>query len=407
MTDASDKDDHAQKPKVDTVEKPVSKAKATNTDASSPKAKKQTDDVTQSSNKAAPKVEQKATKSRAWFAGSLAFIALAVACGGGYLGYQQSQLFNEKLALHAGQLQDVSAQIQQSQASVDALTKQLQRSAQNSAGLSRQVSGLTDIVANNQRRIDEVAGTERSDWQLAEAEYLLRLANQRLLMSGEVRGSKALLQAADNVLVALDDVALLPVRQAIAKDLAALNRADNLDIEGLYLRVGALASQLDYLELRSAKHWVAEARDNQPAVTSKDGLLGGWQKAWAALSELVVIRASGQRALPQMSDVEVAQLKQGLHFLVEQAKYAVLTGKQPLYTSAIANLQGWILDYYDAEASTTAAILSELQLLADAQVSQAWPDIGGSLQALKLVVKDRMGLPARDSAMQSSQGESK
>ncbi|MEY3017042.1 MAG: hypothetical protein RL336_177 [Pseudomonadota bacterium] len=392
MTDSSNKDDQAAPPKADALGKPANKKAAV---------------ATPSPKKEAPKAEQKTATSRAWFAGSMAFVALAVALGGGYLGYQQTLFFNEELKQQTQQLRDLSAQIQQSHTRLETLSQQWQKSTQASAGLSRQVSGLTDIVANNQRRIDEVAGTERSDWQLAEAEYLLRLANQRLLMSGEVRGSKALLQAADNVLVAVDDVALLPVRQAIAKDLASLNRADSLDIEGLYLRVGALASQLDYLELRSAKHWVAEARDSQPKAANAEGLLGGWQKAWAALSELVVIRDSGQRALPQMSDVEIAQLKQGLHFLVEQAKYAVLSGKQPLYASAIANLQGWVLDYYDAEARATAAFLSELQLLSDAQVSQSWPDISGSLQALKLVMRDRMGLPARDSALQSSPGEGK
>lgn len=407
MTDSSNKDDQAAPPKADALGKPASNAAAKEADSAPPKANKKAAVATPSPKKEAPKTEQKTATSRAWFAGSMAFVALAVALGGGYLGYQQTLFFNEELTQQTQQLRDLSAQIQQSHTRLETLSQQWQKSTQASAGLSRQVSGLTDIVANNQRRIDEVAGTERSDWQLAEAEYLLRLANQRLLMSGEVRGSKALLQAADNVLVAVDDVALLPVRQAIAKDLASLNRADSLDIEGLYLRVGALASQLDYLELRSAKHWVAEASDNQPKGGNAEGLLGGWQKAWTALSELVVIRDSGQRALPQMSDVEIAQLKQGLHFLVEQAKYAVLSGKQPLYTSAIANLQGWVLDYYDAEARATAAFLSELQLLSDAQVSQSWPDISGSLQALKLVMRDRMGLPARDSALQSSPGEGK
>jgi len=213
-----------------------------------------------------------------------------------------------------------------------------------------------------------------------------------------VRGSKALLQAADGVLVELDDVALISVRQAIAADIAALNRADSLDVEGLYLRVAALSSNVEYLSLRSAKRWQSDEQLAAPETTSDSLWQTGLQKAWATLSQLVVVRQSEQRVLPQMSDVEVIQLQQGLHYLVEQAKFAVITGKQPLYNAAIANLQRWILDYYDAEEHNTAAMLSELQLLSDARVSQVWPDIGGSLHALQMVIKDRLGLASRESA---------
>ena len=34
--------------------------------------------------------------------------------------------------------------------------------------------------------IARFGATDRKDWLLAEAEYLLRLANQRLIMSGDV-----------------------------------------------------------------------------------------------------------------------------------------------------------------------------------------------------------------------------
>ena len=343
-------------------------------------------------------------RPKAWLAGSLALIALAVAIAGSYIGHQQLLMLQGSLAAQQSQVNDVVGQLTASRDEVAALADQLQGASRANNGVVSQLNSLTDIVANNQRRIDEVAGTERSDWQLAEAEYLLRLANQRLMMSGEVRGSKALLQAADNVLLELDDVSLIAVRQAIAADLAALNRADSLDIEGLYLRVAALASNLDYLQLRSAKQWHSSAAAVEPAPEEASLWQSGLQKALATLSNLVVVRQAEQRVLPQMSDVEVLQLQQGLHYLVEQAKYAVITGKQSLYDMAIANLQRWILDYYDAEENTTGAMLSELQLLSDARVSQAWPDISGSLNALKMVMQDRLGLPSRDSAQDDQQG---
>jgi uroporphyrin-3 C-methyltransferase len=340
----------------------------------------------------------KAIKPKAWFAGTIAFVALLVALAGLYVGNQQLMIVQDAISKQQTQVTGIAAQLDSATKEMKRLASNLQEVAANNSAAVSQINGLTDIVANNQRRIDEVAGTERSDWQLAEAEYLLRLANQRLVMSGEVRGSKALLQAADGVLVELDDVALISVRQAIAADIAALNRADSLDVEGLYLRVAALSSNVEYLSLRSAKRWQSDEQLAAPEATSDSLWQTGLQKAWATLSQLVVVRQSEQRVLPQMSDVEVIQLQQGLHYLVEQAKFAVITGKQPLYNAAIANLQRWILDYYDAEEHNTAAMLSELQLLSDARVSQVWPDIGGSLHALQMVIKDRLGLASRESA---------
>jgi len=362
-------------------------------------AKLQADKPTATANTSSTSVKPtKAIKPKAWFAGTIAFVALLVALAGLYVGNQQLMIVQDAISKQQTQVTGIAAQLDSATKEMKRLASNLQEVAANNSAAVSQINGLTDIVANNQRRIDEVAGTERSDWQLAEAEYLLRLANQRLVMSGEVRGSKALLQAADGVLVELDDVALISVRQAIAADIAALNRADSLDVEGLYLRVAALSSNVEYLSLRSAKRWQSDEQLAAPEATSDSLWQTGLQKAWVTLSQLVVVRQSEQRVLPQMSDVEVIQLQQGLHYLVEQAKFAVITGKQPLYNAAIANLQRWILDYYDAEEHNTAAMLSELQLLSDARVSQVWPDIGGSLHALQMVIKDRLGLASRESA---------
>lgn len=408
MSDTSNKDDKSvsEPATVEKAEADVTDAKEAIKESAKKSAKEPatTKAETPAKVKASKAAVVKEKKPKAWIAGSLALVALGATAALGYLGHQQLKQLQTDLTQQQSQVSGTVSQIKQTQEQLTSLAKRLQSTVNSSAGVVSQLNGLTDIVANNQRRIDEVAGTERSDWQLAEAEYLLRLANQRLLMSGEVRGSKALLQAADNVLVELDDVGLIPVRQAIAADVASLNRADNLDIEGLYLRVAALASNVEYLSLRSNKQWSSQALPEEKTVNSDNAWQNGLQKAWAKLSSLVVIRQTEQRVLPAMSEVEVVQLQQGLHYLIEQAKYAVITGKQGLYEASISDLRRWVLDYYDAEARTTGAMLSELQLLSDAQVSQAWPDISGSLSTLKMVMKDRLGLPARDSAQSSRQG---
>lgn len=337
---------------------------------------------------------------RAIFASLLALIAIGVALAGVYRAETQRQIILQDMVL---QQQALSGQTQQFQELTQQFQQQqtaMQQFSSAAEGMALQLDSLGKMVTANQRRIDSVAGTERSDWQLAEVEYLLRLANQRLVMSGEVRGSKALLQSADAVLLEIDDVHLTIVREAIAKDIAALNRADILDAEGLYLRVASLAENVDYLELQSDKRW--RAQPSLPAMELESDEQDVWQvginKAMSALSDLVVIRSSEQRVLPQMRDIEIMQLRQGLYFLIEQAKYAVISGKQALFDAALADLNRWVSDYYDLEQPIAAATLRELEGLQSMQVEQHWPDISQSLDILKSVMKSRLGAPAKQSA---------
>jgi len=67
-------------------------------------------------------------------------------------------------------------------------------------------------------------------WELAEAEYLLRLANQRLAMEQDPAAAVTLLQAADEIMRTSEQVGSYGVRQAIAKDISALLAVPMVDV---------------------------------------------------------------------------------------------------------------------------------------------------------------------------------
>ncbi len=100
-----------------------------------------------------------------------------------------------------------------------------------------------------QQRVTELANSDRSDWQLAEAEYLLQLANQRLLLGGDVKTALEQFAGADTIIRNIDDSSLLPTRAALAKDIAALKAIDVVDTDGIYLTIEALAAQAGQLHL--------------------------------------------------------------------------------------------------------------------------------------------------------------
>ena len=77
-------------------------------------------------------------------------------------------------------------------------------------------------------------------WKTAEVEYLLRVANQRVLMERDVKGALGLLKSADGLLSELDDYAMHDVRAALAEEILRLEQFVSADVSGIFLRLEAV-----------------------------------------------------------------------------------------------------------------------------------------------------------------------
>jgi len=181
---------------------------------------------------------------------SALIIALGAAGLAGYTFWQQQ----EKTAQALTQLSERNNQLEaQLQRQIQALNS-LQSLPAVTNKLAQQTESLQSAQTQQRQNLQELAaafastqGPKPSDWLQAEAEYLLRLANHRLQLEGDLTGAKTLLSSADERLAKADNPALFAVRQAIANELAALNSIYTLDQSGLYFKLSALESQIDQL----------------------------------------------------------------------------------------------------------------------------------------------------------------
>ncbi|RRQ21865.1 hypothetical protein D6C00_07845 [Thiohalobacter thiocyanaticus] len=92
--------------------------------------------------------------------------------------------------------------------------------------------GLRQDLADQQQSIEAMerafgvlraqVGRSQEAWVLAEAEYLLHVANQRLQLARDVDTALAALATADQRLQELANAAYLPVREQISRELGAL-----------------------------------------------------------------------------------------------------------------------------------------------------------------------------------------
>ena len=107
---------------------------------------------------------------------------------------------------------------------------------------------------------------------MAEAAFLLRMANHWLQFEGDINASLKTLQRADGVLVAIqkgaekDEYDLLPVRSALAQEVLALQRVQRIDVQGIY-QAGALAQNVPSLRGGLSFEIPEEAKD-EAQVTS-------------------------------------------------------------------------------------------------------------------------------------------
>ncbi len=92
------------------------------------------------------------------------------------------------------------------------------------------------------------------DWKLAEAEYLLRLANHRVLMERDIRTALDLLKSADDIVRDLDDFALYEVRATLAEEIQSLEQAREVNVSDIHLRLDAVKRQLSSLSLALPKY---------------------------------------------------------------------------------------------------------------------------------------------------------
>ncbi|MDZ7783692.1 MAG: uroporphyrinogen-III C-methyltransferase [Halioglobus sp.] len=260
---------------------------------------------------------------------------------------------------------------------------------QGTSRLSRKLETMEAQLAKQRKELSRFNTDDRPSWLLAEAEYLLRLANQRLVMAGDTVAARALLESADKILREIDNVALHEVRRAVAADLAAVRAVPGIDVEGIYLRLSALIEQADQLQIFSLPE--REAQPEAPADDDwRNRLREGYEAALQKLSEYIAIRRRDVPAQALMDPQWEGLLRQNLRMLLEQAQVALLSGNATLYRESLERAQHWVSQFEESDEATASAMSREIKQLAGLRVTADMPDVSRSLSALDEVVDKRL-----------------
>ena len=260
------------------------------------------------------------------------------------------------------------------------------------------ITELTQRLDSTTSKVLALTNLNRDDWKLAEVDYLLRMANQRILMEHEAVNSLALAESANGVLAELQNADLFPARKKLTEEIEALKLANKVDREGIYLQLLAITQQIENLLLieplfEEDEETIAALDQGEelasPTVWQRVKAMGA--RVWHKLSVYVRVRDQGRRVDAILPPEDQMYLKQNLRLMLEQAQIGLLREEQHVYQASLDKAQNWIRDYYPLNEQAQI-VLNDLDQLKKSNVQQPLPDFTGSAALVKeyLRQKDRL-----------------
>ncbi len=286
-------------------------------------------------------------------------------------------------------------------ASQQGLQDQIQTiQAETEAALAQQLQSLTWVKQRQQaldERLQDLVKVSREDWILAEADYLLRLAQQRLQLGGSGRDAEPLMMAAQRNLQLVHSSGIKRVKDVLAADAAALKEALQFDLSGLNRRLEAVAAQAQELMPLGDRTLKAQPLADAPAAP-EFALENVWpliKYGFARTADKLqsYIRISDRDSEYQKTVIAGGQrelFRQNLQLLFEQARWALLSGNGDLYRQSLARAEQWLRQYY-VMGEAELAVVEELTALQQQPVRAPLPPISGSIAALQDFIDSRHG----------------
>lgn len=234
-------------------------------------------------------------------------------------------------------------------------------------------------------------GKTRGDWLIADAEYLLSVANQRLHLMGDVNTTRMALEAADQRLRESGDTAAFKVRAQIAKEIAGLRSVELPDVVGIYSSIQLLKDKVDNLAtlLPYAGKPLTESKEIHQHEEEPEDSHGVLNTAIQALEGYVTVRHADQPVTKILKEEEVAFIREQLNIKLEMIKIALVEQNDALYKLSIADTEQWLKDNFTRN-SKAKSFLKELDKLDAIQIRGHFPDISQSLKMLKDITKLRI-----------------
>lgn len=303
---------------------------------------------------------------------------------------QQQQLASLSKTV-ASQSSQQAEKLRQSLQVVSALEAQLEKVNLQLQQVNNENKIVKTDIQSLQRSFSSSTIRHPNDWILAEVEYLIALSGRKIWLENDIKSAIALLVAADQRIVELNDASLSPLRGALLDDINMLEALPNLDTDGVILSLTSLERTVN--NLRSASLLMPDAAESQDTEVSTD--IADWNanltKSWNIfIDSFITVNHRESKVEALLSPEQSWYLREHLRNNLSKAEFAIYRQQQDVYDIAIGNMLTLLSTYYDLKDNTTGHFYKSIQRLSKRKVAITYPDQLKSAPLLERVIEQRL-----------------
>ncbi len=331
---------------------------------------------------------------RPWF-GLFNLLLIIGIVAAAYYYWQQEQISKQQLQQELSSMQQL-LDTKLSRVDLSSLVEADQQAESARTSIASEV----DILSEGQQPLNEASeklfelyGRDRNDWQLAEVEYLMRIAQHKLTLEDDFEGAAMTLRVASDKIAEAADTGLLPVRVKISEEIAELKTRKRVDLVGISLMLTEMERQLVVLKPGFAVVAPVEVEEqNQPE--EKPWLQSSPTEVLERLSRFVdsLVRVRYENTAPSVTEANQMDVGESLRDWLKLARWAVLDRNEKQYVELLERAEQLFVGFYSQDRDENRDFLQQLTELKSLGLTSDKPDISGSLFMMRKILQQRAEL---------------
>ncbi len=282
--------------------------------------------------------------------------------------------------------------LQQQQQSNEALQNRLTHDVQRQEQLIQQLlhsnreqsHQLNQSVTALARRVDR----RESNIHTTTALRLLQIAEEQLMIVGDLESShQALAQAAQQIASSGDPV-LIPIQETIQQEMRQIQQTVIPDIESALTLINQAITQSQTLPFYQPEIFQPEITPVEPKPLNSWNWEAIRDKVWSDLLSLVRIEKHNQElpVIATRSEERLSRLI--LQLRLEQAQSALLLRNSALFRERVQHITEWLV-VFDQDSPIVTKLEQQLTPLLELELEPRMPTIGEAHRRLREVVAQR------------------
>jgi len=386
---------------------------------------------------AAPRAPERRRKSGAGPAYALTAVVVALAAAA--LWYQNSSIQQYKDELQGQLAANISATQQANQRAEQALA-QLQRQSDKLNALEQSYRDSTEQFQDLSQAFQTMTDSGSDLILLNDVDHLATIAQQQLLLGGNVANAIVSLEAAQAQLARANRVRLAPLQQTLNGDLDRLRAAATVDVASLSRQLDTLSRYVSEAPLLvpddvagGASTQALDLQPEQQASAELPADASWWARSWNAveqwsaeawrsvthdLGQFVSVRRVDDAAALLMSPDQAARLRENLRLRIMTAQLAMMMNQSSVWQTELDAVITALEKRFDLQSNEVQQALRLTRQLQDAQIGARLPTVNNTLAAIESLRQAEAGraqdrqpaapsteAPAQEPESESSPGE--